>query len=331
MWRLLLGTMGVRSLVQGLNSAATAGFEPRTVWSEVRRRNRLATAPPVAVQRHYYRVGSHLNFKTGQNETFQSVPELSGTYRSCFDVKAISSITSEDFSEVYWYSGLQALFVTVLQTSVDLLCKKSYKGSSLLGYFDCFLSNHTVGCCNINFSCLSQSRRENFLLCQQCLYISVVLFWVTVVASMPHLANFSPCDPQIFSLASLFILIACWKTNFSRMFMGNYWERNREREMFRLNRFPTFEAKRYYTVLRSKSNFFFFQFPPGIAEKQSKKKQAYCWLKNKEPGKRNGTFWTLILMFIFHEKCQSLGHVKVQNLPCNTPLFLVFWPHPEPL
>ena len=39
MWRLLLGTMGVKSLVQGLNAAATAGFEPRTVWSEVRRRN----------------------------------------------------------------------------------------------------------------------------------------------------------------------------------------------------------------------------------------------------------------------------------------------------
>ena len=41
MWRLLLGTMGVKSLVQGLNAAATAGFEPRTVWSEVRRRTRF--------------------------------------------------------------------------------------------------------------------------------------------------------------------------------------------------------------------------------------------------------------------------------------------------
>ena len=46
MWRLLLGTMGVKSLVQGLTAAATAGFELRTVWSEVRRRNRLATTPP---------------------------------------------------------------------------------------------------------------------------------------------------------------------------------------------------------------------------------------------------------------------------------------------
>ena len=48
MWRLLLGTMGVKSLVQGLNAAATAGFEPKTVWSEVRRRNRLATTPTLS-------------------------------------------------------------------------------------------------------------------------------------------------------------------------------------------------------------------------------------------------------------------------------------------
>ena len=41
MWRLLLGTMGVKSLIQGLNAAVTAGFEPRTVWSEVRRRNQI--------------------------------------------------------------------------------------------------------------------------------------------------------------------------------------------------------------------------------------------------------------------------------------------------
>ena len=49
---------------------------------------------PQGVQRHYYRVGSHLKFQTAQNETFQSVPELSGTYRSSFDVKSISSMTS---------------------------------------------------------------------------------------------------------------------------------------------------------------------------------------------------------------------------------------------
>ena len=35
-------------------------------------------------------------------------------------------------------------------------------------------------------------------------------------------------------------------------------------------------------------------------------------------------FWTLSLMFIFHEKCQSFGHVKMQTMPCNTPLFWCF-------
>ena len=122
------------------------------------------------VQRHHYRVGSHLKFQTVQNETFQSVPEVSGTYGSSFDVKPICSMTSEDFSDVYKYSGLQALFVTVFQTSVDLLCKKSYKSSSMLGYFECFQSNHTAGCCNIKFGCLSQIRREKFALPAMSLY-----------------------------------------------------------------------------------------------------------------------------------------------------------------
>ena len=38
--------------------------------------------------------------QTVKNETFQSVPEVSGTYRGSFDVKSISSVTSEDFSDV---------------------------------------------------------------------------------------------------------------------------------------------------------------------------------------------------------------------------------------
>ena len=121
--------------------------------------------------------------------------------------------------------------------------KKPYKSSSLLRDFNCFLTNHTVGCCNINFSCLSEIRRKN-LLCKQCLYIFVVLFCVTAVVSIPRLANFSPCDPVIFFvLASLSIPIACWKTKVFLMFMGNYWERNRERETFKLNRFPIVGAK----------------------------------------------------------------------------------------
>ena len=73
-------------------------------------------------------------------------------------------MTSEDFSDVYKYSGLKALLVTVFEASIDLLCKKSNKSSSLFGYFDCFQSNHTVGCCHINFSGQFQIRREKFAL-----------------------------------------------------------------------------------------------------------------------------------------------------------------------
>ena len=84
---------------------------------------------------------------------------------------------------------------------VKLLCKNSYKSSSLLGYFDCFLSDHTVGCCNIKFSSLSQIRRE--MLCKQCHYIYFGLFCVTAVVSMP------PWFSQLFILRP------------SKMFMGN--------------------------------------------------------------------------------------------------------------
>ena len=85
----------------------------------------------------------------------------------------------ESFSEVYWYSGLQALLLAVFQTTVDFLCKNSNKNSSLQRYFGCFVSNHIVRCCDVNFSCLSQIRREK-VACKQRLYIFVVLFGATV-------------------------------------------------------------------------------------------------------------------------------------------------------
>ena len=155
-------------------------------------------------------------------------------------------MTSEDFSDVYKYSGLQVLFVTVFQTSVDLLCKKSYKSSSLLGNFDCFQSNHTVGCCNINFSGLSPIRREKI-----CFASNVSIFLLYFFARLQLFRcnvwpTFHPVTPYFFVLAQLVMLTACWKTNFFRMFMGNFWERNREREIFRLKRFPSKEAKSYF-------------------------------------------------------------------------------------
>ena len=47
------------------------------------------------------------------------------------------------------------------------LVHNSHKTSSLLIYLDCFLSNHTVGCCNINFS---QKEEKNFAFQAMSLY-----------------------------------------------------------------------------------------------------------------------------------------------------------------
>ena len=151
-------------------------------------------------------------------------------------------MTSEDFSEVYWYSGLQALFVTIFQTSVDFLCKTSYKSSSLLGYFDCFQSNH------INFSDLSQIRREKF-----CFASNVSTFLLYIFARLQlfrrrlqRLANFSPCDPLIFCFSPTRYAHLVEK----RIFFEHSWvifERGTEKEnFFRLMRFPNEEAKSYF-------------------------------------------------------------------------------------
>ena len=66
------------------------------------------------------------------------------------------------------------------------------------------------------------SKEGKILLCKQCLHIFVVLFCVTAVVSMPHLANFSPCDPQFFCFSPTLYTHSLLKNKFFRMFMGNY-------------------------------------------------------------------------------------------------------------
>ena len=77
-------------------------------------------------------------------------------------------------------------------------CAKHRITAVLCLYFDCFQSNHIVGCCNINFSDLSQIRREKFCFPSNVSTFFVVLFCTTAVVSLQRLANFSPCDPLIF-------------------------------------------------------------------------------------------------------------------------------------
>ena len=136
-----------------------------------------------------------INLQTLENETFQSSPEFSCTYESSFEVKPTSGMTKSDFSEVYWYSGVQVVFVTVFQTAVDPLCKNSLKTFSLLGYLDGILSNHAVGCYYKIFYLPVSNKKGSIVLSKQGPCILVVLFCETAVDSMPCLANFSPCTP----------------------------------------------------------------------------------------------------------------------------------------
>ena len=99
MWRLLLGTMGVKSLVQGLNAAATAGFEPRTVWSEVRRRNRLATAPPPLFTVFYKFLKKNARVKTYQVLKWnKKTPKMSQLFLPYYVLVSVSLFLSLSLS-----------------------------------------------------------------------------------------------------------------------------------------------------------------------------------------------------------------------------------------
>ena len=125
--------------------------------------------------------------------------------------------------------------------------KKSYKSSSLLEYFDWFQSNHTVECCTINVSGLSQMRRKkNFCFASNVSIFLLYFFCATAVVSLQRLANYSPCTPLIFCSSPTRYAHRLLKNDFFRMFMGNFWERNREREIFRLKTFQDKEAKSYF-------------------------------------------------------------------------------------
>ena len=57
--------------------------------------------------------GATLIFKLSKMKLFRASQSSVVHFESSFDVKSISSITREDFSNVFKCSGLQALFVTV--------------------------------------------------------------------------------------------------------------------------------------------------------------------------------------------------------------------------
>ena len=118
-------------------------------------------------------------------------------------------------------------------------------------HFNSLLS--VLGCCNINFSCLSQIRRDIFCFASNVSIFLLFFFgglrgcWKRTVRNYHKRISFMvvayctfstpPCGLQLswchvrpsfhpathnfFVLASLVTLRACWKTNFYRTFMGN--------------------------------------------------------------------------------------------------------------
>ena len=188
-------------------------------------------------------------------------------------------MTSEDFSEVYWYSGLQALFVTVFQTSVDFLCKTSYKSSSLLGYFDCFQSNHIVGCCNINFSDLSQTRREKFCIASNVSAFFVVLFCTTAVVSLQRLANFSPCDPLIFCFSPTRYAHSLLKNEFFLNIHGWFLREEQRKRNFQANEVSKRRSKKFFFTLFCALNQFFSAVPIGHRSETCKEKASLPLIK----------------------------------------------------
>ena len=178
------------------------------------------------------------------------------------------------FSEVYWYRGLQALFVTVYHTSVDLLCKKSYKSSSLLRYFNCFLSNHTVGCWNINFSCLSQIRKEKNSLCKQCLYIFVVLFaWLQLFRC--HVwPTFHPETPLFLCFILKGIDSRRRKTTFWWKFMGRFHGRRGEGRKNRFYNFSKYGKNDRFERARGLVDSFFSLLSSNTSDLSCKKRKT---------------------------------------------------------
>ena len=59
------------------------------------------------------------------------------------------------------------------------------------------------------------------------------------------------------------------------MFMGNYRERNREREIFRLDRFPNIKAKKLLFALLSTLNQRFFAVTTGHHRETCEEKASF--------------------------------------------------------
>ena len=117
---------------------------------------------------------------------------------------------------------------------------------------------HIVGCCNINFSDLSQIRREKFCFCKQCLYFFVVLFCTTAVVSLQRLANFSPCHPLIFCFSPTRYAHSLLKNEFFLNIHGWILREEQRKRNFQANEVSKRRSKKLFFTLFCALNQTFF-------------------------------------------------------------------------
>ena len=90
------------------------------------------------------------------------------------------------------------------------------------------------------------------------------------------------------------------------MFMGNYFERTRERKKFRVNTFPNMEEKLYFLHCLALSSKLFLHILPGIIEKHVNKKQFDHGLKKWRARRA---------------KCEVLNSHSNVHFPREVPIF----------
>ena len=198
------------------------------------------------------------------------------------------------------------LFVTLFQTSVDFLCKTSYKSSSLLGYFDCFQSNHIVGCCNINFSDLSQIRREKVCVASNASTFLLYIFCTIAVVSLQRLANFSPCDPLIFCFQPTRYAHSLLKNEFFSNIHGWFLTEEQRKRNFQANEVSKRRSKKLFFTLFCALNQNFFAVPVRHRSETCKEKASLLLIKKERARRKN---------------CEVFEHSFWCSFPRKVPIF----------
>ena len=171
-------------------------------------------------------------------------------------------------------SGFRVLVIGILVSALLV-----YKSSSLQGYFDCFQSNHIVGCWNINFSDLPQIRREKFCFASKCLYFFVVLFCTTAGVSLQRLANFSPCDPLIFCFSPTRYAHSLLKNEFFSNIHGWFLREEQRKRNFQANEVSKRRSKKSFFTLFCVLNQNFFAVPVRHRSETCKEKASLLLIK----------------------------------------------------